>query len=64
MFPYVLPSAGEPKLGLTLYNTATGRYGLEIGLRWWVPGMLLAGVYHYFVYRHFAGKVKLEEEGY
>ena len=37
---------------------------LEIGLRWWIPGMLLAGVYHYFVYRHFAGKVKPEEEGY
>ena len=64
MFPYVLPSVGEPKLGLTLYNTATSRYGLEIGLRWWIPGMLLAGVYHYFVYRHFAGKVKPEEEGY
>jgi cytochrome d ubiquinol oxidase subunit II len=64
MFPYVLPSAGEPKFGLTLYNAATSRHGLEIGLRWWIPGMLLAGVYHYFVYRHFAGKVRVEEEGY
>lgn len=64
VFPYVLPSITEPRLGLTVYNTATSRYGLEVGLRWWIPGMLLVGVYHYVVYRHFAGKVKLEEEGY
>jgi len=43
---------------------ATSRYGLEIGPPWWIPGMPLAGVYHYFVYRHFAGSVKLEGEGY
>jgi cytochrome d ubiquinol oxidase subunit II len=64
LFPYLLPSAGEPKLGLTVYNTATSRYGLQVGLAWWIPGMILAGAYHYFVYRHFAGKVKLEEGGY
>ncbi len=64
VFPYVLPSIGEPGRSLTVFNAATSRYGLETGLRWWIPGMLLAGVYHYFVYRHFAGKVKLEEGGY
>jgi cytochrome d ubiquinol oxidase subunit II len=64
VFPYVLPSVGAPGTGLTVYNAATSRYGLEIGLRWWIPGMMLAGAYHCFVYRHFAGKVKLEEGGY
>lgn len=64
VFPYVLPSVGSPGTGLTVFNSATSRYGLEVGLRWWIPGMLLAGAYHYFVYRHFAGKVKLEEGGY
>jgi cytochrome d ubiquinol oxidase subunit II len=64
LFPYLLPSAGEPRLGLTIYNTATGRHGLEVGLAWWIPGMILVGAYHYFVYRHFAGKVKADEGGY
>ncbi len=64
LFPYVLPSVGSPGTGLTVFNAATSHYGLEVGLRWWIPGMLLAGAYHYFVYRHFAGKVKLEDGGY
>ena len=64
VFPYVLPSVSDPQLGLTVYNSATARYGLEIGLRWWIPGMMLAGAYHFFVYRHFSGKVRLEESGY
>jgi len=64
LFPHVLPSAADPKLSLTIYNTAAGRYGLEVALWWWIPGMLLAGVYQYFAYRHFAGKVRPDEGGY
>lgn len=61
VFPYVLPSNGDPTLGLTVYNTAAGHYGLVIGLRWWIIGILLALGYFFFVYRHFAGKVRLQE---
>ena len=57
LFPYVLPSNLEPEAGLTVSNAAAASYGLYIGLAWWIPGMLLAGVYSVFVYRHFAGKV-------
>jgi cytochrome d ubiquinol oxidase subunit II len=64
LFPHLLPSSGEPKFALTIYNTAAGGHGLRVGLAWWIPGMLLAGAYHYFVYRHFAGKVQVEESGY
>jgi cytochrome bd ubiquinol oxidase subunit II len=64
VFPYVLPSNTDPLLGLTIYNTATGQYGLAVGLGWFVPGMLLATGYTVFVYRHFAGKVKPDVEGY
>ena len=42
---------------------ATRRDGLETGPQWWISGMLLAGAYHYFVYWHFAGSLKLEGEG-
>ena len=59
VYPYVLASNGDASAGLTIYNSSAARYGLDIGLRWFIPGMLLATGYFFFVYRHFAGKVKL-----
>jgi cytochrome d ubiquinol oxidase subunit II len=64
VYPYVLLSNSDPELGITLYEAAAPIYGLKIGLAWWIPGMLLVTAYFVFVYRHFAGKVKAEEEGY
>jgi len=61
LYPYVLPSNGFPSLGLTIHNSAAAHYGLVIGLRWWIPGMLLATAYFVFVYRNFAGKVRVEQ---
>ncbi len=60
VFPYVLPSYGQPNYGLTVYNTAAPHYGLTVGLWWFIPGMLLATGYSIFVYRHTAGKVRVE----
>jgi cytochrome d ubiquinol oxidase subunit II len=64
VFPYVLPARPNADLSLTIYNTATSAYGLKVGLAWWIPGMALALGYTIFTYRHFAGKVRLEGEGY
>jgi cytochrome d ubiquinol oxidase subunit II len=64
VYPYVLPSNTDPKLGLTVYNAAAAQYGLKVGLAWFIPGMLLAVGYFVYTYRSFAGKVSLEEEGY
>ena len=64
VFPYVLPGRPDAALGLTIHNAATSRYGLTVGLMWFIPGMLLALGYMVFTYRHFAGKVRAEEEGY
>jgi cytochrome bd ubiquinol oxidase subunit II len=64
IYPYVLPSNSDPRLGLTIANTQTADYGLSVALAWWIPGMLLVAGYSVFIYRHFAGKVRLEEEGY
>lgn len=61
VYPYVLGSNGDPNLGLTVYNAAAPGYGLSVGLRWWIVGMILAMGYFVFVYRHFAGKVSLED---
>jgi cytochrome d ubiquinol oxidase subunit II len=63
VYPYVLPSNGDPQFGLTIYNASAAPYGLSIGLRWFIPGIALAAGYFFYVYRHFAGKVR-SEEGY
>jgi cytochrome d ubiquinol oxidase subunit II len=57
VFPYVLPSSSSPETALTVTNAAAPEYGLYIGLAWWIPGMALALIYSFFVYRRFAGKV-------
>jgi cytochrome bd ubiquinol oxidase subunit II len=60
LYPYVLPSSGDPALSLTIYNTATGRRSLSLGLIWWSFGMCLAIGYFVFIYRMFRGKVRPE----
>ncbi len=57
VYPYVLPSNAATGTALTVSNAAAAEYGLWIGLWWWIPGMVLAGVYSFVVYRRFAGKV-------
>ncbi|HWB86455.1 MAG TPA: cytochrome d ubiquinol oxidase subunit II [Bryobacteraceae bacterium] len=64
LYPYVLPSSGDPSLSLTVYNSAAARYGLGVGLVWFIPGILLASGYFVYTYRSFAGKVRLEDPGY
>jgi cytochrome d ubiquinol oxidase subunit II len=64
VFPYVLPSSGNPEFALTVHNAAAPAYGLRVGLAWFIPGMLLVAAYFIYTYRNFAGKVRLEEPGY
>jgi cytochrome d ubiquinol oxidase subunit II len=64
LYPYVLPSNGDPSLGLTVHNAAASGYGLSVGLAWWIPGILLAAAYFVIVYRRFAGKVRPGADGY
>ncbi len=59
VYPYVLPSNGDPSFSLTIYNAAAPSYGLEVGMMWFVPGILLAAGYFYYTYRSFAGKVRV-----
>jgi cytochrome d ubiquinol oxidase subunit II len=57
LYPNVLPSNLDPTRNLTVTNTAAPAYGLSVGFYWFVPAMLLALGYSFFVYRHFWGKV-------
>jgi cytochrome d ubiquinol oxidase subunit II len=59
LYPYVLPSNGDPAFSLTVANAAAAPYGLRVGLLWFIPGMLLTTGYFVYTYRSFAGKVKL-----
>jgi cytochrome d ubiquinol oxidase subunit II len=63
LYPCVLPSSEDPALSLTIYNTATGRRSLSLGLIWWSFGMCLAIGYFVFIYRMFRGKVRPENGG-
>ncbi|HEY7726851.1 MAG TPA: cytochrome d ubiquinol oxidase subunit II [Candidatus Eisenbacteria bacterium] len=60
LYPYVLPSVGDPSLGLTVRTAAAAETGLRIGLGWWIPGILLVALYFIYTYRQFAGKVTLD----
>jgi cytochrome bd-type quinol oxidase subunit 2 len=49
VYPYVVPGR-DPALGLTVYEAAAPRSGLDLGTCWWIPGMLLACGYTFYVY--------------
>ncbi len=64
LYPMVLPATNDPALSLTVLNAHGPERSLVTALWWWIPGMTLATAYTVFVYRHMAGKVKLDEKGY
>jgi cytochrome d ubiquinol oxidase subunit II len=61
VYPMVLP-ARNPVYSLTVENAKAGAYGLKVGVRWWIVGMIFAAGYFTFVYRSFAGKVEVESD--
>lgn len=60
LYPLVLPASTGPAYSLTIYNAKAADYGLRVGLVWWFIGMALATTYFVYLYRNFAGKVKVE----
>jgi cytochrome d ubiquinol oxidase subunit II len=63
LYPVVLP-ARNPQYDLTIYNTAAGIHGLNVGIVWWTLGATLALAYFVFIYRMFRGKVQSGEGHY
>jgi cytochrome bd ubiquinol oxidase subunit II len=57
LYPNVLPARPASGFSLTIFNTQTSSYGLEIALYWWLPALALTTGYFVFLYRRFAGKV-------
>lgn len=62
LYPVILPSI-DPQYSLTIENSITSAYALQIGLRWWLIGIVIAIGYFVFLYRMFRGKVDLSGNG-
>jgi cytochrome bd ubiquinol oxidase subunit II len=58
LFPVILRSTIDAQYDVTAYGAATGRRGLLYGLTWWIPALLLAVAYFWYLFRSFAGKVR------
>jgi len=63
LYPTLLPATTGTGNSLTIHNAAAGPRSLELGLLWWIPGMLMAIAYFVLVYRMFAGKVSTAYRG-
>jgi cytochrome d ubiquinol oxidase subunit II len=57
MFPVVIPSTNNVIESLTIYNTASETYALEVGIIWWIIAFALVLVYFTFVHRVYKGKL-------
>ena len=62
LYPVILPAI-DPRYNLTIQNSITSNYALQVGLRWWIFGMVFVLGYFVFLYRMFRGKVELENKG-
>jgi hypothetical protein len=57
------PPARDPARSLTIENAAAAPYGLSVALYWWIPGMILALAYFYFLYSRLPETFRPEEDG-
>jgi cytochrome bd ubiquinol oxidase subunit II len=62
LFPILLPSSTDAARDITISRAMSGSYALSTGLIWWATGILFAIAYFVFLYRMFAGKVRLSGE--
>jgi len=64
LYPRLLPSSNDPSMDITIAKALSSPHTLQVGLIWWLLGMLLALLYFTVVYRMFRGKVSAGSEGY
>jgi cytochrome d ubiquinol oxidase subunit II len=59
-YPNILIATTNPAYSLTIFNAAAGAYGLQVGLVWFLMGILLVIGYQVYVHRAFWGKVRIQ----
>ena len=57
LFPLMLPSSNSINPGISINQAASGGYGLEVALYWWIPAFFLVSGYFFLVHRLFSGKI-------
>ena len=58
-YPNVLVATTDPANSLTIFNAAAGAYGLQVGVVWFVIGLVLIIAYQVYAHRAFWGKVPI-----
>jgi cytochrome d ubiquinol oxidase subunit II len=64
IFPHMVPSATDPALGLTIFDSSSSRRTLTVMLVLAAIGVPVMLGYTVFAYRTFRGKVVVEDHGY
>lgn len=60
VYPDLLPSNPHPERSLTIHNSYSSVFAMQVGLTWLVIGLVLALAHVSWVYYLFKGKVRLE----
>ncbi len=61
VYPNLLVSTLDPAYNLTVFNAASGPLSQAVGLKWWIPAILLALGYFTYLFYSFRGKVTAED---
>lgn len=66
LYPVLLRSSIDPAYSLTVHNVKTGDYGMQVGMIWWLIGIVFVTVYFIYLFYTFRGKVVItdDSEGY
>jgi len=60
VYPMLLP-ARDPARSLTIANASAAPYAMSVALYWWIPGMILALTYFYFLYSRLPETVRPDD---
>jgi len=61
VYPTLLASTIDPAFTLDISNASAGGIGMSVGIYWWIAAMIITVGYFIYLFRTFAGKVKLGE---
>ena len=61
VYPTMLTSTIDPANTLTIANASAGQLSLQVGFYWWMIAIVIAIGYFVYLFRSFAGKVRVDE---
>jgi cytochrome bd ubiquinol oxidase subunit II len=59
-YPNILIATTDPKNSLTIFNATAGAYSLQVGVVWFLIGLVLIIAYQVYAHRAFWGKVPIQ----